>query len=278
MDHWQSASIDVDGVRLHYTRTSAGGSKPPVVLAHGGSDDGLCWTPIAQALEADNDLIMPDARGHGQSDAPETPYGIADLAGDLAGLIQALGLHKPTIAGHSMGGATALALASLYPDVPGAILLEDAGPIRIPTTRSPEDEQRWARMRTDMEALKSKTREQLIEAVRLEHPDWPEAELGPWADSKLRYRSSGSSLFSPNAPQIDWSAVLGMITCPVLLIAADLERGGMITEERAQEFQAQVPQARVVHVAGAGHNIRREQPARFLELVRPFLHETSGNA
>ncbi len=51
MDHWQSAFIDVGGVRLHYTRT--GGQKPPVVLAHGFTDSGLCWTPVAQAQEGD---------------------------------------------------------------------------------------------------------------------------------------------------------------------------------------------------------------------------------
>ena len=55
MDHWQSGSIDVGGIRLHYTRTGGGapGAKPPMVLAHGFSDDGLCWTPVARALAAD---------------------------------------------------------------------------------------------------------------------------------------------------------------------------------------------------------------------------------
>ena len=51
MTHWQSGDIRVNGLMLHYTRT--GGAKPPVVLAHGFSDDGLCWTPVAEALEAE---------------------------------------------------------------------------------------------------------------------------------------------------------------------------------------------------------------------------------
>ena len=58
----------VNGLKLHYTRT--GGAKPPVVLAHGFSDDGLCWTPVAEALAADYDVVMVDARGHGRSAAP----------------------------------------------------------------------------------------------------------------------------------------------------------------------------------------------------------------
>ena len=58
MTLWQSGDIVVNGLTLHYTRT--GGAKPPVVLAHGFSDDGLCWTPVAEALEADFDVVMVD--------------------------------------------------------------------------------------------------------------------------------------------------------------------------------------------------------------------------
>ena len=53
MDDWQSGSIDVGGVRLHYTRTGGGGSggKPALVLAPGFSDPGLCWAPVGRAPE-----------------------------------------------------------------------------------------------------------------------------------------------------------------------------------------------------------------------------------
>ena len=43
---WQSAFSNTNGIRLHYTRT--GGAKPPLVLAHGITDDGLCWSPVAE--------------------------------------------------------------------------------------------------------------------------------------------------------------------------------------------------------------------------------------
>src|SRR5262249_34154967 len=122
MDRWQSGDIEANGLRLHYTRT--GGAKPPLVLAHGVMDDGLCWMRVARALEADYDVIMVDARGHGRSDAPETGYGPTEQAADLHGVITGLGLRRPAILGHSMGANTTLVLAGTYPDVPGAILLE----------------------------------------------------------------------------------------------------------------------------------------------------------
>ena len=67
---WQSGDIETNGIRMHYHRT--GGDKPALVLSHGATDSGLCWTRVARVLEADYDVIMPDARGHGRSDAPAT--------------------------------------------------------------------------------------------------------------------------------------------------------------------------------------------------------------
>ena len=83
MSSWQSGEVTANGLRLHFTRT--GGDKPPLVLAHGFSDDGLCWTPVARALEAEYDVIMVDARGHGGSEAPAQGYDPATQADDLAG-------------------------------------------------------------------------------------------------------------------------------------------------------------------------------------------------
>ena len=270
MDHWQSGSIDVGGVRLHYMRTGGGGlgAEPPVVLAHGFSDAGLCWTPVAEALEADYDLIMVDARGHGRSDAPETGYTLAQMAGDLRGVIAGLGLHRPAVMGHSMGGGSTLALAGLYPDVPGAIILEDAGalsPADFPHRRQAAENPAQAMF----VRLQNKTRDELIAEMRTQHPDWSEAELGPWADAKLRLHPRAAT-FDPTIG-IAWQELLPRITCPALLITADLDRGAMVSPERAAEMHRQLSQLQIAHIPGAGHNIRREQFDRFLEVVRSFL-------
>src|SRR5882672_8468662 len=72
MPEWFSGDIVANGLRIHYSRT--GGDKPALVLSHGATDSGLCWTRVARALEADYDVILPDARGHGLSDAPPSGY------------------------------------------------------------------------------------------------------------------------------------------------------------------------------------------------------------
>ena len=227
---------------------------------------------MSTQLFGDYDLIMVDARGHGQSQPAEQDYSDLDLGHDLAGVITALGLHRPAVLGHSMGAATALALAGAHPDVPGVILLEDP-PARwvVQPTGAPTDQAWRARMHGWITGLKTKTREELIAAQRAETPGWFEDELGPWADAKLRL--SLSVLQRNGAPVADWPAVIRGITCPALLITADPACGAIVTEADAAALQALVPQLRVVQIAGAGHSIRRDQFDTYMQVVRGFLEE-----
>ena len=120
-----------NGIRLHYWRT--GGAKPALVMAHGSSDDALCWTNLAKEFQDRYDIIMFDARGHGLSDPP-TAADPADVqVEDLAGLIKALKLEKPILMGHSMGSASVAHFAAKYPDVPRAVILEDPALVRPAT-------------------------------------------------------------------------------------------------------------------------------------------------
>lgn len=272
MKPWQSGDIEVNKLKLHYTRT--GGDKPPVVLAHGFSDDGLCWTPVAKLLEADYDVVMVDARGHGRSDAPKSGYGSLEHAGDVAGVIAALGLKRPAVLGHSMGAATALALAGTHPDLVRAILLEDPPMWWVTPPADGKPVRRPARFGDWIIDLKRKTREEMIAHAHAQSPTWSEAELGPWADSKLRL--SFNVLRRGKPAPVDWPAIVQRITCPTLLITADPEKGGLVTPEAAAALQTFVPQTRVTHIGGAGHNIRREQFARYMEIVSSFLTETSN--
>lgn len=274
MTQWYADKIAANGIQLYYTRT--GGNKPPLVLAHGFSDDGLCWTPVAEALEADYDVIMVDARGHGRSDAPDGGYTATTMATDLAGVITALGIHKPVVMGHSMGGSTTMVLAGLFPDLPGVIIIEDSGATNLMADKSPEALARLQGWHDRMVKLQSKTHAELIEHARTETPTWAEAELEPWANAKLRF--SMKALDRRDSVPLDWTQILGSITCPALLLYADPERGGGVTAERAAEMQGLVPQLQTVHIPGAGHNIRREQFDAYMAAVRSFLAKTMKGA
>jgi len=268
MASWQSGYVDLDGLRLYYTRT--GGEKPAVVLAHGFTDDGLCWTPVAERLEPDYHVIMVDTRGHGRSEAPEQGYGLVELATDLASVIAGLGLERPAILGHSLGAITTLALAGMCPQIPRAILLEDPPAWWV---KGPEPGVRTEWL-ASLKENKRKTREHLIAARHEQDPHWSDAELGPWADAKLRVSLNVVNWASPAS--VDWPSTLRKVICPALLITADPERGSIVTPASAAALRAFVPQTEVAHIPDAGHSIRRDQFERYMKLVSAFLAKTAG--
>src|SRR4051812_45257935 len=110
MESFHRGVCTTHAIETHYLRS--GGDKPPVVLLHGLMGSGGCWTPLARTLEADFDVVMPDARGHGHSSKPPSGYRYEELANDVEGLLRGLSLKQPVLIGHSMGGMTAALVAS----------------------------------------------------------------------------------------------------------------------------------------------------------------------
>jgi pimeloyl-ACP methyl ester carboxylesterase len=267
--NWQSSYVVTPaGVKLHVRRS--GGEKPPILVCHGFSDDGTCWPLVAAALAETHDVILADARGHGLSDAPRKGYGPEEMAGDAAEIITQLGLSKPAVLGHSMGAITAMALAGLHPELPGRVLLEDPPPSwmpEAPRTADPVSDE-WPPMFDWIINTKRHTVEELMASEKANQPSWPDEEFRPWAESKIRMSFNVLSRFGI---RMDWPPILQSITCPVLLITSDPARGGLVNAEQAQAFRALVPHAHVAHIAGAGHSIRRDQPAAYLAAVRDAL-------
>ena len=256
-------------VRLHYYRDSGGGARP-LIFAHGLTDSGLCWAPIAEQLRGQYDLIMYDARGHGQSDrAPANAYSFDTLADDLAGLVRELGLHQPIVLGHSLGAATAALAAARSPGLFGALLLEDP-PGRPETARdgSP-DQAAMLKWRNDLIADQQLSREQLIGIERARSPKWSAAELEPWADSKPRVDPNALCVITN--PTSDWYDLIEQVDCPLLLITGDPAQGAIISQAFADELDGRWQRGQVAHIPGAGHCIRRDQPEQFMQAVNTFL-------
>lgn len=261
---WTDGYVMANGIRLHYWRT--GGARPAMVLAHGSSDDGLCWTNLATVFQDRYDIIMFDARGHGLSDPP-TPADPPDVqVEDLAALIKALKLEKPTLMGHSMGSASVAHFAAKYPDVPRAVILED--PALVPpaapaagTTPPTPDERRASILARD-----NQTEASLVAECMKNSPKWGQSECEIWAPSKRRHHPYTVRLSPAARPPM--RELFPKITAPTLILKADAQ-GDLRAQN--EEIARLLPKGRIVHIAGAGHNVRREGRAETIEALRAFL-------
>ena len=99
--------------QLFYETTGVG---VPLTLLHGYPLDHSIWQEVAAGLRNEARMIMPDLRGQGKSPAPQGTYSMEDLAGDILQILDRLNIEKTIIAGHSMGGYVALALAKNHPE------------------------------------------------------------------------------------------------------------------------------------------------------------------
>ncbi|MCZ7571126.1 MAG: acetoin dehydrogenase dihydrolipoyllysine-residue acetyltransferase subunit [Ardenticatenaceae bacterium] len=128
----EDGEVEVGGLRLHYV--AAGGaasglktSHLPVVLVHGLGGSTLLWQPNVTALATSHRVIALDLPGHGRSGKPPADYSVEFFAGALAGFLEAMGLERAALVGHSFGGHACLRLALAQPERVARLVLVDAG-------------------------------------------------------------------------------------------------------------------------------------------------------
>ncbi len=274
-EKWAQGNVQAKDIQVHYYRT--GGEKPQVVLNHGALDDGLCWTRVARALEADYDVIMLDARGHGRSTSGNGNYTSQARAADLAGAIQALGLDRPVVGGHSLGADATLHLAAHHPELARGIFLEDppiiqAGqPVFGGKLAKVNDPMKF--MQIFMRVIRSLPGFIGLPIARKMYPDYPDAEIIPWLNSKKR---CSRDYLTHMATSLDFSngvptKLISHIEVPILLFVGDRESGAIVSLEVAEQIKAAANDVHIVHLEGASHDIRRERFEGYLAALRSFL-------
>ena len=269
MSEWSEDFIQANDLNIHYHRTGGTG-KPPLILLHGVMDNGLCWTPVARDLQASFDVIMPDARGHGLTGGPLENFSYPQLADDVVDLINALNLERPSLFGHSMGAMTALVVAASNTDLVRAIVLEDPPLMDEAVSKNegniPTPEVLHAFQ--NILSLRTMSSEERLSAARKFNPNWDEAELGPWADSKVEFDPGILQHLRVSFP---WSEQLPAITCPILLVTGDPTAGAIVTPQVAQEAASLWRQGEVIQIQGAGHCIHRDRYAETMPQILAFL-------
>jgi pimeloyl-ACP methyl ester carboxylesterase len=116
-----------EGIRLHVVEWGAP-TGWPVVILHGGAHSASIWEGVCRLLPPELRAIVPDQRGHGDSDwSPSGNYACAAQVEDLEHLLQALQIERCALVGHSMGGLNALLYAGTHPGRTAGLVLVDVG-------------------------------------------------------------------------------------------------------------------------------------------------------
>jgi pimeloyl-ACP methyl ester carboxylesterase len=131
--------ITTDAITFHYVKWGIQG--PPIVCVHGLTANAFFFQAVADDLARDHQVYAYDLRGRGDSDKPEQGYSVPIHAEDLAQLIDAWGLERPIIIGHSLGALIALYFAAHYPTKLSKLILVDAG-APLPWN-TPEEQPAW---------------------------------------------------------------------------------------------------------------------------------------
>ena len=284
-----SGAVDVDGTAIHYLDWGPppGGqaAAPPLMLLHATGFLAALWRPIAERLACRFRVIAVDQRGHGESDKPESGYTFEVFARDLQGVIEALELDRPLVAGHSSGASTIVLHAAGHPGVISrAVLIEPIMPRPDWYTAPPGG-------RTNMSLAEGARRRRAVwrdadeafESYRTKDTfrSWREDVLRLYVEEGMRPREDGQmELKCP--PEIegqyfdavrgpDFWSLAAQMQCPALLLWGG--ESHLLARGLDREAQAAIAQARTVVVAGTSHFLPQERPDEVARLLEEFLSD-----
>lgn len=245
--------VERDGVRIFY---EAAGEGPPVLLSHGYSATSRMWRGQVEALAPRYRIITWDMRGHGQSDSPGDPalYSEAATVGDMAAILETLGIDTAVIGGLSLGGYMSLAFHLAHPGRVRALMLFDTGP----GYRNPAGRAAWNRT-AEARAVAFETRG--LDA------------LGSGAEVRIaQHRSAKGLALAARGmlAQFDSRVIESLegVRVPTLVLVGEKDEPFLGATDY---MAAKIPGAQKVVIPGAGHAANIDNPAAFNAAVEAFL-------
>lgn len=241
--------IEVNGTHLAYE--SWKGEGLPIVLVHGFGLDRSIWHDLVAKHLTQWQVILPDLRGHGGSDAPVGPYPITTLAQGLAQLIDQMGFEKVLICGHSMGGYVALAFAECFPH-------RLAGLGLITTNASADSAEKRAGRYTLIEEVRQRGSVAVADGLAPQLSHHPPVIEDAY---RLIYQTSPDGLIGAlegMAERPDRTALLQKIEVPALVVAGEDDQIAGLDGARA--MAAALPKGKFVSLPGVGHMPMLEAP------------------
>lgn len=268
----RSGTVQANGQQLYY---EVHGDGPPLVLVMGIGYDSSLWT-LAQvpALSTQFQVVLVDNRDAGRSSKATHPYRIADMADDLAGLLDALGIAQSHLLGLSMGGMIAQEFALRHADRLDRLVLTGTG--AAPARAAVDPIRIWSWVKANDATGEVFGLQQFVSLfstafLRNHQTVRDTAELlasNPYPMSPEAYERQADAY-----GQFDALDRLGAITAPTLVVVG--EQDLLTPPWIAREVAAAIPGARfeVIRGDGSSHVVPIERPDDFNRLVSDFLSE-----
>jgi len=248
-----------DGVALALTDVGAGG--PPLLFVHGWTCNRRFWRRQVPAFSRRQRVVAVDLRGHGRSQAPHQDYTMEAFADDLAWLVGELGLARPVVVGHSMGGLIALTMAFRHPQALRAAVMVDSPLTPMPPEMTPQIAQFQQALASPMhrQALEQFVRGLMfLPTTPKTLADWVVGEMLATPQHVAASAFAGILAALERLPQ-------GEVPVPTLYVAATNPLSP------PAEVKARYPNMATAQVVGASHFLQLEVPDQFNAMLRRFL-------
>lgn len=232
----------------------------PVLLLHGWGASSYLFASTIHGLGERFDKIAPDFPGFGDTEAPPEPWGVSDYMNWVLAIMDALGIERAHIIGHSFGGRVAIKLAALHPERVAKVVLTGAAGIRPKRT--------W---RYHVQVRTFKTMRALAQSRFTPQPlrEWAGAQVARQGSPDYKAASGTVRGSFVRVVNEDLREYLPRIHASTLLVWGENDEEAPLAD--GQLMERLIPDAGLVVFEGAGHFAYLEQSGRFCVIVKTFL-------
>jgi len=286
VDGYTMPTATNDGVAIHYeVDDPADGERPPgsrssperssdgaepVVLLEGLGYGRWMWRWLRERLADEYRVLVPDNRGTGDSDAPEGPYTMAEMAADVEAVLADAGIDRAHLVGASMGGMTAQQYALAFDRAATLSLLctSHGGEEAVPM---PEETAAVIFEVPDGVDERETVRRRMAPAVSDGFYDWDPELVERIVDWRLEQDATeaGRDAQAAAVQAFDASDRVGEIDVPALVLHGDADR--VVPVENGRTLHETLPDGELVVVDGGPHLFFLEEPDRIADRIRAFL-------
>ena len=272
---YRSCNIVLRQMRFHFLEWGHPGA-PPIVLLHGGHQSAHSWDLVSLHLAQRYRVLALDQRGHGDSEwARDVTYSNHEMSLDAEAFIAAMGLQRPVLKGHSMGGRNTMLLTRRNQALLRAAVIVDVGPELSEKGRAAiagfvqgnqefDDLEHFVRNVRQYDPYRS--REHIERTVKYNMLERADGKYVSKCDSNPRRLNIARGSGPLENITLDDATAFDL---PVLLVRG--ANSNILAPDAAERFAAALPQGRLVTVPDCGHNVHGQNTKGFIGAVGGFL-------